>query len=78
MFPATYFVQECPICGRNLQVRLEYLGRTVACQHCRGQFTAIDPATKPVTSNWRVGDSVLARVDELLAGGLVTAPARPR
>ena len=23
----TYFVQECPTCGRSLQVRVEYLGK---------------------------------------------------
>ena len=77
MFPATYFVQECPICGRNLQVRLEYLGRHVACQHCRGQFVASDPATRPVSS-WLTGGDLLSRVDQLLGDGLVTSPAQPR
>ena len=76
MFPATYFVQECPICGRNLQIRLEYLGRSVACQHCNGQFTASDPATHPVPT-WEPNDALLARVDELLATP-VTSRSRPR
>ena len=76
MFPATYFVQECPICGRKLQIRLEYLGRSVACQHCDGQFTASDPATQPVNS-WEMNDALLARVDQLLATA-VTTRARPR
>jgi hypothetical protein len=35
-----YFYQPCPICGRSLQVRIEYLGRTVCCRHCRGEFRA--------------------------------------
>ena len=68
MFSATYFVQECPICGRTLQIRLEYLGRSVACQHCNGHFVASDPATHAIES-WD-HDPLLARVDELLA----TAP----
>jgi hypothetical protein len=76
MFPATYFVQECPICGRNLQIRLEYMGRSVACQHCHGQFTAADPATAPV-EEWESSDGILARVDELLSTS-TSSRARPR
>ena len=38
-----YFVQECPTCGRNLQVRVVYLGKNVVCQHCQGKFLACDP-----------------------------------
>jgi CheY-like chemotaxis protein len=34
------FMQSCPICGRPLQVCIDYLGRLVTCQHCRGQFVA--------------------------------------
>ncbi|HWB12577.1 MAG TPA: hypothetical protein VG826_25350 [Pirellulales bacterium] len=43
MAEATFFVQECPTCGRNLQIRVEYLGRTVVCQHCRRSLVARDP-----------------------------------
>lgn len=71
MFSATYFVQECPICGRTLQVRLEYLGRSVACQHCNGQFVASDPSTAQPAQTWEHGDALLARVNHLLE----TAPA---
>lgn len=39
-----YFVQGCPICGRRLNIRLEYLGRRLVCQHCGGQFIAQDSA----------------------------------
>ena len=42
---STYFVQECPTCGRNLQVRVEYLGKQVVCQHCDARFSAVDPAS---------------------------------
>lgn len=65
MSKATYFVQECPTCGRRLQVRVEYLGKRVACQHCRGQFVASDRAN----ARARPSDSaiLMARADELLA-----------
>jgi hypothetical protein len=61
----TYFVQECPTCGRTLQIRVEYLGRRVVCQHCQGAFIAAD-------SNMRCDfgeskKSLLRRADELLA-----------
>ncbi len=76
MFPATYFVQTCPICGRSLQIRLEYLGRSVACQHCHGQFTATDPALLPVETLYET-DDLQTRVDELLATS-VSSRVRPR
>jgi ActR/RegA family two-component response regulator len=34
------FRQECPVCGRPLQIQSKYVGRLIACQHCRGQFVA--------------------------------------
>ena len=42
MAGATYYIQSCPICGRRLQVRVEYLGKQVSCRHCGGQFVARD------------------------------------
>jgi hypothetical protein len=61
MAEATFFVQECPTCGRNLQIRVEYLGRTVVCQHCHRSLIARDPdATGPVSS------ALLARATELI------------
>jgi hypothetical protein len=62
---ATYFVQECPTCGRRLQIRVDYLGKKVACQHCQGTFLAAE------SSNLR-GDAgndssaLLRRANELL------------
>jgi hypothetical protein len=76
MFGATYFVQACPICGRNLQVRLEYLGRSILCPHCQGQFTATDPATEPDCAI-DSGEYLLIRADELLAT-VGAQPRRPR
>ena len=59
----TVFVQECPTCGRRLHIRVEYLGKKVVCQHCRGRFVACDP----VNSGPNLSDSVLMRrADELL------------
>ena len=65
MSQGTFFVQECPTCGRRLHVRVEYLGRKVTCQHCRGQLVACDPAGAryPEAS---AADDLLRRADELL------------
>ena len=41
----TYFVQECPTCGRRLQIRVEHLGKRVACQHCQGTFVAAESSS---------------------------------
>ena len=60
----TYFVQECPTCGRRLQIRVDYLGKRVGCRHCGARFDARDPASAlfdPSDSS-----TLLARADELL------------
>jgi len=57
--------QNCPVCGRNLRIRVTLLGRTVYCQHCGGGFIATDAVTgrdsTPKTDRPRA-----AIVDELL------------
>jgi hypothetical protein len=61
----TYFVQECPTCGRNLQVRVQYLGKQVVCQHCGARFEACDPSSgayPPPSSSL----SLLERAEKLL------------
>ena len=63
-YRATYFVQDCPTCGRQLQVRVAYLGKIVKCQHCRAPFCAQQPdAHRPAHES---GDDLLARADRLL------------
>ncbi len=37
---STHFVQECPTCGRRLQVRVSLLGRSICCPHCQADFIA--------------------------------------
>jgi hypothetical protein len=83
---STYFVQECPTCGRNLQVRVEYLGKQVVCQHCSARFEACEPGSDsypPMNSSL----SLLERAEHLLQSasasasgiGLTTSvPSRPR
>ena len=76
MSNSTYFVQDCPTCGRRLQIRVEYLGKKVVCEHCRARFEACDPAS----SRYPPSDSsilLLRRVEELLQSAGVSK-ARPR
>ena len=70
MSNATYFVQECPICGRRLMIRVEYLGRRVVCRHCQGILIATDPSSVRVDSSEA---SALRRAEDLLGPG---APRR--
>ena len=73
----TYFIQECPTCGRRLQIRVEYLGKKVVCQHCQGQFVACDPANSHCDCAEQ-GSSLLHRADELLESvGQQKAEAHP-
>ncbi len=61
----TYFVQECPTCGRSLEIRVEYLGKKVVCQHCRGALVAADSTMRCDCGENH--NSLLRRADELLA-----------
>lgn len=40
--PATHVVEGCPVCGRPVAIRREYLGLHVVCRHCRGEFIATE------------------------------------
>lgn len=41
--------QNCPVCGRNLRIRVMLLGRRVYCQHCGGGFIASDARVGDLT-----------------------------
>lgn len=71
MSGATYFVQECPTCGRRLQVRVEYLGRHLVCQHCQGRFEAADSTGQSASDS---SSEILLRAEELISGEFRTRP----
>ena len=64
----TFFVQECPTCGRSLQIRLELLGKSIACPQCAAPVEACDSTLKSPHDS----AELLLRAEELLA----TADAR--
>jgi hypothetical protein len=66
MFHTTFFVQECPTCGRRLQIRVAYLGKRLYCQHCGGPFFASDPTQAPPRPH-HASAPLLERAEELLA-----------
>lgn len=61
---SVFYVQPCPACGRSLQVRVDYLGKAVACQHCQASFVAQQKTEAPRASE--SGVALLDRADELL------------
>ena len=65
MSTSTFFVQQCPTCGRSLRVLVEYLGKKVVCQHCRGQFQAHDSSTT-ASAPPQAADALLRKADQLL------------
>jgi RNase P subunit RPR2 len=69
-----YFVQECPTCGRRLQIRVEFLGKRVVCQHCQGHLLAVDPANVRCDCP-QSSQATLQRADELLES---MTPRRPQ
>ena len=73
---ATFFTQECPTCGRRLEVRVEYLGKQVACSHCRAAFCAVDPSSN-LDRVAPQAENLMERVDALI-GSLDSIPSHPR
>ena len=73
MARSTYYVQECPTCGRNLQVRVEYLGKEVECQHCHARFAASEPGSMDYTAS-DSGLSLLERAEQLLQSASMSMP----
>lgn len=63
MSQATYYLQRCPTCGRQLQVLVEYLGRQLTCEHCQGSFVATTETVGEEASS-----EAMARAEQLLAG----------
>jgi len=64
MSRATFFIRDCPTCGRRLQIRVEYLGRQVKCKHCDAEFQA---SLTPTPGNHAdSGVSLLERANQLL------------
>ena len=68
MSRSAYFYQDCPTCGRSLQVRVEYLGRLVICRHCRGEFEACDSSGSADVCS-ESGIKLMERANELLELG---------
>lgn len=74
MAQTTYFFQECPTCGRHLRIRVEYLGRQMACAHCSRTFTASDRASR---FDAPTDGTLLERADRLLSITPVQSYADP-
>ena len=75
---STYFVQECPTCGRNLQVRVEYLGKRVICQHCQARFEATQPSEQNGDSGVLTQSTLMQRADELLQSAAASGIGLPK
>lgn len=75
---STYFVQECPTCGRNLQVRVEYLGKRVICQHCQSRFVASQPTDRNGDSVDISQSTIMQRAEELLQSAAASGIGLPK
>lgn len=65
----TYFIQSCPTCGRKLQIKVEYLGKRLVCQHCQGKLVAVASQASECAALSDSGFDLLAKADELLERG---------
>ncbi len=56
------FGQSCPTCGRRIEIRLELLGRSVACPHCHAEFIASEQRARQSASE----EVLMDRVERVL------------
>lgn len=77
MSESVYYMQPCPTCGRNLRIRIMYLGRQVICQHCQAQFVACEPGRNEPPPH-DSGPDLLRRADELLELANFFSSSRPK
>ena len=62
---ATFFLQNCPVCGGPLRVSVRYLGKQIQCRRCHAVFVARD---RESSIDFAADDTaLLRRVEELLA-----------
>ncbi len=72
MANSVYYVQPCPACSRNQQVRVSYLGKGIQCQHCGADFVAQQADSHESClfdeelSHSESGITLLDRADQLL------------
>jgi hypothetical protein len=59
------FVRPCPTCGRNLEIRVELLGREVQCRHCSAEFVATQRCETPWID--AAVDRALAKAERYMA-----------
>lgn len=64
---STYVLRECPVCGRRLQVRVEYLGSEISCVHCHGSFVVSMTADQIRPFSGGNPPSMMDRAEYLLA-----------
>ncbi len=74
MSGSLFFRQCCPTCGRNLRIRLQYLGRHMACPHCGRQFLACDQDDPSGAASRPAHVGLLDRANALLEFVEHTAP----
>ena len=59
-------VLDCPICGRPVEVRSQYVGHEIACGHCRGHFVAHEMDEEELIAARPNGMDLLERAEHLL------------
>lgn len=73
---STFFIQDCPTCGRRLQVKVRDLGREVNCGHCHATFVARDRHAESAALADPIAE-LLTRAEDYLHTA-VEGPRKPR
>lgn len=61
---STFFLHECPKCGRRLEIKISHIGSKVTCLQCHGTFVAENPVEKSLEDD-RI-EQILAKAERFL------------
>lgn len=75
MASGAYFLGECPTCSRKLEIRVELLGKRVACQHC-GAIHIASSVPERTASDQKI-EQLLARAKAYVASVEVASVESP-
>jgi len=67
MVGGAHFMKSCPTCGRQLQIKVQYMGRRVSCGHCQAGFVATESDSAQALKGVFDAPELMRRADELLS-----------
>ncbi len=63
---SAYVMVDCPVCGRPITMRSQYINDELVCGHCRSSFRVYENVDGSLAAKNRAGTDLLTRAEQLL------------